>query len=164
LARRPPVNFQHSLWDRLTNPDLTPGPGVAVTPTSETERIKDSVRRDLEWLLNSRRCPDDIPAGMTTLEQSLMSYGLPDITSLSIGDTLELERFQRTLESVIRNFEPRLSKVRVTFTPLEKDRNKATLHYRIDALLRLDPASEPIVFDTVLNLGNRAFTVRRDGT
>ena len=163
MARRPQVHFHFSLWDRLTNPDLTSGPGVGVSPSSEADRIKDSVRRDLEWLLNSRRAPVDLPEGTTTLDQSLMSYGLPDITSLSIGDTLELERFQRTLESVIRNFEPRLSKVRVTFTPMDQDKNKAALHYRIDALLRLDPALEPIVFDTVLNLGNRAFIVRRDG-
>lgn len=164
MARRQPTHLQHSLWDRLTNLDLIPGPGVTLTSASEVERIKDSVRRDLEWLLNSRRPPVDLPEGMATLEQSLMSYGLPDISSLSIGDRLELERFQRTLETVIRNFEPRLTQVRVSFTPLDQDKHKAALHYRIEALLRIDPVPEPIVFDTMLNLGNRAFIVRRDGT
>jgi type VI secretion system protein ImpF len=164
LARQPTIQFRHSLWDRLTIPDLARGPGVGTSSSRETERIKDSVRRDLEWLLNSKRPPVAIPEGMTALDQSLMTYGLPDITSLAPGDTLELERFQRTLEAVIRNFEPRLSQVKVAFTPLDEDGHHASLHYRIDALLRLDPSPEPIVFDTVLDLGNRAFIVRRDGT
>ena len=162
MARRLPVHFKHSLWDRLTNTDLATGPGVGSSQSGEVERIKDSVRRDLEWLLNSKRPPVDFPEGIESLEQSLMSYGLPDITSLSPGSTLELEQFQRTLEGVIRNFEPRLTRVVVSFTPLDKDGHRGSLHYRIDALLRLDPYPEPIVFDTVLDLGNRAFSVRRE--
>ena len=108
--------------------------------------------------------PEGVHFGPRTIADVLRL--LPDITSLVPGRHAgALERFQsRTLEAVIRNFEPRLSKVRVTFTPLDQDKHKATLHYRIDALLRIDPAPEPIVFDTVLNLGNRAFIVRRDGT
>jgi type VI secretion system protein ImpF len=162
LARRLPTQFKFSLWDRLTNPALAEGSGVGTSPSGDVERVKDSVRRDLEWLLNSKRPPVDFPEGVDSLDQSLMSYGLPDITSLSPGDSLELERFQRTLEGVIRNFEPRLTRVVVSFTPIDKDGHNGSLHYRIDALLRLDPYPEPIVFDTVLDLGSRAFSVRRE--
>jgi type VI secretion system protein ImpF len=174
LAHRPPIHYQHSLWDRLTIPDLGSGRVAGQSSTSEVERIKDSVRRDLEWLLNSKRPPKpprrpgepvekaEFPEGMAELSRSLMAYGLPDITNLAPGDIDELENFQRTLETVIRDFEPRLSEVKVVFTPLTQDQHRASLHYRIDALLRLDPAPEPIVFDTVLDLGNRAFRVIRD--
>jgi type VI secretion system protein ImpF len=164
LARPTIVRLKDSLWDRLTNPDPPPGSGVGISEAGEAERIKDSVRRNLEWLLNAKRPPVDFPEGMVALDPSLMTYGLPDITSLSPGNSLELERFQKTLEVVVRNFEPRLTQVRVAFTPFEKDGHKASLHYRIDALLRLDPATEPIVFDTILDLGSRAFSVRREGT
>jgi type VI secretion system protein ImpF len=64
---------------------------------------------------------------------------------------------------VIRDFEPRLTNVEVKFDSDIVDKTKASLHYRIEALLRVDPAPEPVVFDTVLELGSRAFVVRRDG-
>ncbi len=156
--------FQHSLWDRLTNPDLIRGSDVGVTVSSEIERIKNEVRRDLEWLLNSRRTPGDPPAGMSHLSQSLMTYGLPDITSVSPGDTDARKRLTQLLESVIRDFEPRLSNVRVIFEPQKQDNTLGSLHYRIEAILRVDPAPEPVIFDTVLQLGNKAFIVNGEDT
>jgi predicted component of type VI protein secretion system len=75
-----------------------------------------------------------------------------------------LERFQRELEAAIRRFEPRLSGVKVTFTPFDRDKNSASLYYRIDALLRLDPEIEPIAFNTILDLRTRAFSVKREGS
>jgi len=34
------------------------------------------------------------------------------------------------------------------------------VHFRIDALLRLDPAPEPVTFDTVLQLGTQQYVVK----
>lgn len=161
MPRRDPVpRFQHSLWDRLTNPDLIRGADVEVSVSSEVERIKNEVRRDLEWLLNSRRTPGDPPGTMSHLSRSLMTYGLPDITSMSLGDSDSRDRLTHLLESVIRDFEPRLSNVRVIFEPHKNDDKLGSLHYRIEAILRVDPAPEPVVFDTVLELGNKAFVVQ----
>jgi type VI secretion system protein ImpF len=154
--------FQDSVWDRLIDPSAARGKDVGSSEQSEVERIKDAVRRDLEWLLNSRRPPLDIPEGMDALKTSLVMFGLPDFTGVSAGDANERDRLQTTLEQVIRDFEPRLSDVKVTFDPGDQDRARAALHYRVSALLRLDPAPEPITFDTVLDLSNRAFSVRRD--
>ncbi len=155
--------MQHSFWDRLTDPDLVRGPGVAAAARGEVERVKDEVRRDLEWLLNSRRPPVELPEGLTGLSKSLMTYGLPDVTGLSMGNTDDRERLQKTIETVVRDFEPRLFSVVVQFNLHDQDRFRAALHYRIEAMLRLDPVPEPIAFDTMLDLGSRAFVVKRDG-
>lgn len=163
MAQRDPVpRFQHSLWDRLTNPDLIRGDEVGVSIAGEVERIKNEVRRDLEWLLNSRRTPGDPPGSMSHLARSLMTYGLPDITSMSLGDSDSRSRLTHLLESVIRDFEPRLSNVRVIFEPHKQKEKLGSLHYRIEAILRVDPAPEPVVFDTVLELGNKSFVVSGD--
>jgi len=163
LARRiSPPKVQHSFWDRLTNPDLVSGPVNPAAAQGEVERVKDEVRRDLEWLLNSRRPPVELPEGLTGLSKSLMSFGLPDVTGLSMNNTDDRERLQKTIETAVRDFEPRLNSVTVYFNPLDQDRVRSALHYRIEAMLRLDPVPEPIAFDTVLDLGSRAFTVKRD--
>jgi type VI secretion system protein ImpF len=164
LSRTPrPLHLRDSLWDRLTKVDSS-GVGPSATLSGEIDRIKRSVGENLKWLLNSKRPLVDLPEGMTALEQSLVTYGLTDNTNLSPSNTHELERFQRELEAAIRRFEPRLSGVKVTFTPFDRDKNSASLYYRIDALLRLDPEIEPIAFNTILDLRTRAFSVKREGS
>ena len=46
--------------------------------------MKAALRRDLEWLLNTRRNPEPAPESMAELSQSLFNYGLPDFSALSI--------------------------------------------------------------------------------
>ncbi len=52
------------------------------------------------------------------------------------------------IEQTIRRFEPRLAQVRVILVDSDNTQD-ATLRLRIEALLRVDPAPEPIVFDTL---------------
>src|SRR5262245_14853434 len=114
MARREQVfRFQHSLWDRLTDPALIPGEDIAPTASGEIERIKQEVRRDLEWLLNSRSLSREIPPGLKELEHSVIRYGLPDLSGLNLANPKERERFQSVLAAVIRDFEPRLDRIEV---------------------------------------------------
>ncbi len=164
MARRPAATqFQHSLWDRLTNPDLIRGERVLVDASSELTRFREEVRRDLEWLLNSRRAPLNIPKGMTHLNPSVVTFGLPDFTGKSFSQTQEREELVALIENLVRDFEPRLTDVCVTFNRLDVRKAQAALHYRIEALLRVDPAPEPVAYDTVLEVGDRAFSVTSHG-
>jgi type VI secretion system protein ImpF len=43
------------------------------------------VRRDLEWLLNTRRNPEDPGISRVETENSLYNYGLPDFSAYSIA-------------------------------------------------------------------------------
>jgi len=62
---------QWSVLDRLidANPDNAVEPPL--TWAQSVRELKRGLRRDLEWLLNTRRIVVPAPAGMTELEQSL---------------------------------------------------------------------------------------------
>src|SRR5271166_3607764 len=157
--------LQHSLWDRLTNPELIRGENVLVSPSSEIERLKSEVRRDLEWLLNTRTTPVEVPEGLDDLQRSLVKFGLPDFSTLNFGDPKAKDRLAGILESVIRDFEPRLVKdtVEVEFNEHDQDKSRSMMHYWIRAKLHVEPVPQPVAFDTVLELGNRTFVVKDGG-
>jgi type VI secretion system protein ImpF len=111
--------------------------------------LKLSVRRDLENLLNTRRRPGRRPAGLGELEQSLVSYGLPDFTSLNMTSAEEREEFRRTIENVIRICEPRFKSVSVQLIDSSETLDR-TLRFRIDALMYAHPAPETVVFDSAI--------------
>jgi type VI secretion system protein ImpF len=67
-------------------------------------------------------------------------------------------RIRRALEQAIATFEPRFERVRVNLElPREQDR---TLRFRIEALLRVEPAPEPVTFDAVLRLNTQEYVVQ----
>jgi len=150
---------QQSLLDRLIDKD----PASSVDPqtawATSVKELKDAVRRDLEWLLNTRRIVHTAPDSFTELTQSLYHYGLPDVSSLS-ADSPETEvRLMRQVEETIKLFEPRLSNVRVSAAPVD-EKGARQIRFLIDALLEMEPSPEQVVFDTVLEISSCKFEVR----
>lgn len=138
-----------SLLDRLI--DLEPDNSKEAPPSRNQvlRDLKQSVRRDLENLLNTRRCCVSPDPGLKELKQSLLNYGLPDFLGLNMSAPKDREDFCRQLQAVIRQFEPRFKSVKVLLLsnaePLDR-----TLRFRIDALMYADPAPEAVVFDSSL--------------
>jgi type VI secretion system protein ImpF len=150
-----------SIVDRLI--DLEPR--VSTEPPTSRARslaqVKESVKRDLEWLLNSKRTPEPVPPGLSHLERSLLTFGMPDLSALSLTSVQDQDSLRRAIEVLIRRFEPRLTGVSVSQVEgIERDRS---VRFRIDAMLRVDPAPEPVTFDSVLQLTSKAFLVKGDG-
>jgi type VI secretion system protein ImpF len=148
-----------SLLDRLLDddPSLTREPSK--TRTQLLRDLKQSVRRDLENLLNTRRCYAVWPAHLEELERSLVGYGIPDITSTGLGTAANREDFRAAVEDVIRQFEPRFKSVVVEMLENSEPVDR-TLRFRIRALLRVDPAPEPVVFDSMLQPATGNIEVR----
>jgi type VI secretion system protein ImpF len=166
MARRnSTTRIQHSLWERLTNPDLPRSDRSGVTASGEVERLKVEVCRDLEGLLNTRTAPLDIPDGFSDLQHSLVRFGLPDFSSMRSGDPKSKERLEGILRTAIQDFEPRLIKdtVEVKAVDHDKDKSRSRLHFLIRGKLRVDPIPQPVEFDTVLELMNKTFAVDRQG-
>ena len=138
-----------SVLDRLL--DESPGTTLetAKSRTQVLRELKQSVRRDLENLLNTRWRPTGWPSDLGELERSLIGYGIPDITAAELAAPESREEFRRTIEAVIRRFEPRFKSVRVAMRgnvePLDR-----TLRFRIDAVLYAEPAPEPVSFDSAV--------------
>lgn len=120
--------------------------------------LRESVRRDLEALLNTRyriMAPDK---SMKELDKSLLNYGLPDLATINLVDEDIRSDFCRTLETTIKTYEPRFKSVSVT-TLQNADPQDRTVRFRIDAMLHADPAPEVIIFDSILEPVSRAVDV-----
>ena len=160
MARREDfeVRVTPSVLDRLL--DFEPK-ALQEAPKSRSKSLRElklSVRRDLEWLLNSRSYPGEIDERLEETPNSVVTYGLPDFTGISVRSHIELKSLKQALETAIKNFEPRFLDVKVTLDPVNNiDR---TLHFRIEAYLNVEPSPEPIIFDTVLELGSGDFEVK----
>jgi type VI secretion system protein ImpF len=109
------------------------------------------VRRDLEWLLNTRRIADPPDEGLKELNKSVYTYGLPDLSALTMASTTDRNRLVRQVLGTINMFEPRLMNVRLVLVETP-DAGKKDVRLRIEAMLKMDPVPEPVSFDTVIEL------------
>jgi len=150
---------QLSLLDRLLDhqPDQRRDPHLS--RSESLRQFRRGIKRDLEFLLNSVRNVEPVPPSYSEVERSLYRYGLPDLNSVTLDNPQDETRLLRSLEDAITAFEPRLSRVRVTsYERLSK--KKAALFFHVEALLMIDPAPEPISFDTVLEIAKGSYSVK----
>lgn len=147
-----------SLLDRLID-EKPREADAAMTRAQSIRNLKESLKHDLEWLLNTRRNPDAAPDSMQELSQSLFNYGLPDFSSLSVSSTRDRDRLLVELERTVGLFEPRLRDIRVTLTTDGLGYSRV-LHFQIEGMLQMDPAPEQVSFDTVLQLASGEYKVR----
>lgn len=126
------------------------------------EQLRNSVRRDLESLMNSRYRIIEPPEDYEELENSLLNYGLPDLATVNIIDQEKRKAFTSKLESILRQFEPRFKSVKVSYLD-NKEETDRTLRFRIDATLYADPAPEIVIFDSALEPVTRTVSVKEVG-
>ena len=151
---------QPSLLDRLTDTDPRSSADPRVTFAESVRRFKASIQRDLEWLLNTRRIPQPIPADwFEHLPRSVFYYGIPDVTSLSRDSADSRLTLLHDVERAIALFEPRLTDVHISVVEAEGEHFRRELRFHIEATLRMDPTPEQIVFDTVLNFASGEYDV-----
>lgn len=153
------VRINLSVLDRLV--DFEPEAKAEPLPSRSKalRQVKQALRRDLEWLLNTRRVLE-VPEELPFVSDSILAYGLPDFTNLSVKNAEDQHDLTRALEATLKRFEPRLEDVVVTVanaSVLER-----AFRFKIEARLRVDPVPEPISFDTTLQLGSGNFAVKGD--
>ncbi|MEA1673591.1 type VI secretion system baseplate subunit TssE [Nitrospirillum sp. BR 11163] len=160
MPAQQPATIVPSVLDRLIQP--VEGPTArAVGWNAALSQLKNSIRRDLEAMLNTRRRPGKLGNDVGELHRSPLQYGIPDFTAMSMAAPERQAAFGRALEVAIREFEPRLSSVAVTL--LNGGRNlDRTLRFRVEAVIRLDPSPEPIVFESVLDPVSQTFLIKGD--
>lgn len=147
-----------SLLDRLTDEDLKRSGELHLTRSQSIRKLRDAVRRDLEWLLNTRQPIDPAPDG-SELEDSLYMYGLPDITSLSVANIRDRQRLAQAIQATVVKFEPRIANPRVGLVA-STDEKMPMLRFAIEGMLRVDPNPEHVSFDTVLELASGEYKVQ----
>jgi type VI secretion system protein ImpF len=147
-----------SVLDRLIDEDPRRSEEAPLSRAQSVRELKTAVRRDLEWLLNTRQPLEAAPEG-SQLERSLFSYGLPDVTSMSISSLKDRQRLTEAIEQALVKFEPRIANVRVTLLSTGAE-NIPVLRFLIEGLLRLDPSPEPVRFDTLLDMASKEYKVQ----
>jgi type VI secretion system protein ImpF len=163
MARNAPESVVTlSVLDRLIDEDPRNSREAAPTRVQSVRRLKDAVRRDLEWLLNTRRVAVPPDEGLELVNQSVYVFGLPDFTAYSLASQADQTRLVRHLQRAVAVFEPRLAQVRIVAVESATSSSR-TLRFRVEGLLLMDPAPEHVSFDTVLELTSGEYEVQNAG-
>lgn len=154
---RPPTNqpLVPSLLDRLIVEDGGAAQAVAHHRRYTISRFRDSLRRDLEDLLNTHQRAVAAPPDLTDLARSLFDYGIPDLTDVDLSSDLQIDAFRGRLEAAILDFDPRFRRVKVTVEP----QNSADhiLRFRIDAVVFVYPAEQEVLLRSFMEPTTRQF-------
>jgi type VI secretion system protein ImpF len=137
-----------SVLDRLIDEAPREAADAPGTWESSLREMRLRLVRDVEWILITRRIPQPPPDTCPELRRSVYQFGLPDISSMRESEETRTE-LARTVAECLEMFEPRLMSVRV----IQKSTGMAGgrgIRFTIEALLRLDPSPERVVFDTVV--------------
>lgn len=156
-ARR--MNIVPSVLDRLLDDAPLEPHDPPSTVSQDLELFKAQVRRDLEAMLNTRQESIDDLSESPELERSLLTYGLPDFTTLSLQSETDRVRMRESIETAIRRFEPRIMEAVVIVEP--SDQKGQQLGFRVEGYLRVDPVPAPVSFDAVLQLSTQQYQIKR---
>lgn len=157
-SRNPERTIRLTVLDRIISRS-----DRAVTFSESVDQLREAVRRDLDWLLNTRRIAEPAPDEYPEVQKSLYHYGLPDITSLSGDSSSARRRLIRQVEECIELFEPRLANVRVTALDVPAKSERRQIRFVIEALLRMEPNPERVTFDTMLETSSGKIQVTGEG-
>jgi len=159
MARRDatgPVTL--SVLDRLIDRDPKTRSEIPLSRPQSLRELKVALKRDLEWLLNTRKTIDPSPDSARETVRSVYHYGFADISSKSVLSSRDQGDLVREMEAAIAVFEPRLKRAKVRMEQVEG--SYRMLKFVIEGLLCMDPAPEPVRFDTVLELGKGEYEVK----
>lgn len=149
---------QESVLDRLISDDDAAAHD-ATSRAQSVRQLRAAVRRDLEWLLNTRSIAVRPPEELAEVNNSVYVFGVPDVTSLSADDPRSLVRLRQMITEAIALFEPRLGSVQVSEAAVGGSESRQ-FHFSIQAVLKLDPTPEQVSFDTVFDVARGQYAVK----
>jgi type VI secretion system protein ImpF len=151
-----------SVLDRLIDDDPNSSTDEPMSRTRSVRELRAAVRRDLEWLLNTRKTIEPSAESAPETANSVYEYGLADLSSRSVVSSRDHADLVREMELAIAMFEPRLQRVKVRLAKVEE--HFRSLNFTIEGLLCMDPAPEAVRFDTLLEPGKWIYEVKgQDG-
>lgn len=125
--------------------------GTFLNKTSKDEGLLESVRYQLNVLLNSEAPMRSIPEGYEQVEASNFCFGLD--SAYSISSQMNKDQFSRLLEKWIRTFEPRLSEVSVFVEETDPSRN--VMCFSLMAKVETGSGSHMFLFDSNISLSSQ---------
>jgi type VI secretion system protein ImpF len=142
-----------SLLDRLLDSSVS----TDSTAYFSLHELRESVQRDLQNLLNTRIRFISPDPRLKEVQDSIVNYGLPDLSSQPLNSKQGKLEFASFIERAIRRYEPRFKKV--TVTPVSSEAITKGVTFRIEAVLFADPAPEDVSFDSTIDTVTQAVTL-----
>lgn len=126
-------------------------------------RLRDYVCRDLASLLNCGSLDVSIDlADFPHVQRSVLNYGMPSLAG-RMARTVEAQGIGSKIEAAIANFEPRLTRVRVT-PELGNDGSEThVLAFRIEAQLWGQPSPQHLVLRTSIDVDSGDVSIADSG-
>ncbi|WP_440996012.1 type VI secretion system baseplate subunit TssE [Arhodomonas sp. SL1] len=166
--------LDHTFRSQPNMPETAVGDLVEVTDrrrlpnTSESRRdrvmsgkqLKDSVMRDLGWLLNTGNLHSvQSLEAYPKVRDSVVNYGIPELAGVT-ASSADAESVAGAIARAIETFEPRLRHIRVVPSGAAREGASNTLAFLIEAELWGQPSSEHLLLHTELDLESAAARVR----
>ena len=146
--------LQPCLLDRLTDEDPTHQVESRDRRVFSLRQIRESVLRDLSWLLNAPgRFSSEEFADAPEVRSSVIAYGVPDLCGVAASG-LDVGSLERELTAAVRAFEPRLTSnsLRVEAVARPDRFGGSALVFEIAGDLWAQPVPEPLYVRTEVDL------------
>lgn len=153
MASLPDERLKPSLLDRLTD-DAPLETVESLRERFATARsLRDSVVRDLSWLLNSVRLSSvqDL-AAYPLAAKSVLNFGLPDLAGRTLS-SLDVPAIEAELKQAIIDFEPRLLPDSIEVSVQNKSEETVnSMQFMVQALLQAYPSPLGLWLRTEIDL------------
>jgi len=118
----------------------------------DLEGLRESLRRELERLLNSRSSLS--AQALVDRDRTVIDYGIPDLAHLSPKDPSHRDAISFQIKQAVEAYEPRLRRVSVTAEEMVDEHH--SLRVRIEGELVGDRLGETVSFDVQATKEGRA--------
>lgn len=142
-----------TLLDRLVDksPDVSQEPKPL--RTLDRAELRQSVRRELERLLNTRS--SYAPEILKQMERTVINYGIPDYYHLSPKSLEDQKALAQELGKTIAIYEPRLQDVHVVIDRYDDD--KKSLMAGVRGVIVVESIRDPVSFPFSIQLKSREY-------
>lgn len=141
MLPKPDERLKPSLLDRLTDDAPNESREAMRHRFANPRTLRESVIRDLGWLLNSVRLSSvqDL-AAYPHAARSVINFGLPDLAGRTLT-SIDVSDLEQQLRAAIVDYEPRLipDTVVVSVQAAPTDTGINSMHFVIDAMLQAYP-------------------------
>lgn len=156
--------LQPSLLDRLTDDE----PESRVEPRRarviDVDRLREILRRDLAWLLNTAALGDEIdPARHPRAARSVLNYGVREVTG-AFDTEARAERLRVSIREAVERFEPRIAPGSLEVRLRGDDaRGRMVVAFDIVADMWAQPMPLELFLRSEVDLGTGELTLERAG-
>ena len=157
-SNHPQLLHSLPLLDRLIDKEPGGPPELPLGESQYLEQLRLGVSRDLQDLLNTRIRWSPTTGDVSSTDDSLIDYGLPDFTSASLNLAYDTGALKAAMLRAISVFEPRLTAVKI-HTITDAWHLDRVFRFRIEAVLLVERQRVTVQFSSLLLPGTGQFSV-----